>query len=139
MVVRVELGLAALVVCDLVVSQGADNTYRFRYGTSDGDADTEYVDLTGWSGRAQMRYSPGGEVWVSLTSDAPTGHGSSLTLDADGYVTIHLHHSETEQPAWTAYARRGGVWDLELVNPAGEVVRLVMGKVAVSEDVTRDA
>lgn len=125
-------------MCDLVVSQGADNTYRVRYGTDDGSG-TVWADLTGWAGRAQMRYRAGGEVWVSLTSDAPTGHGSSLTLDADGYVTIHLHHSETEQPAWTAYARRGGVWDLELVNPAGEVVRLVMGKVAVSEDVTRDA
>jgi hypothetical protein len=138
-VVRVERGQAALVVCDLVVSQGADNTYRFRYGTQAADdAETVWVDLTGWSARSQFRYGPGGEVWVSLTSTVPTPLGSTLTLDTDGYVTVHLHHTETEQAAWTSYARRGGVWDVELVDPAGEVVRLAMGSVVVSQDVTRD-
>lgn len=138
-VVRVELGQAALAVCDLVVSQGADNTYRFRYGTkATDDADTQFVDLTDWGARAQLRYSPGGDVWVSLVKGQTTDRGSYLSADETGYVTVHLHHTETEQPEWTAYARRGGVWDVELVAPDGEVVRLVMGAVKVSQDVTRD-
>ncbi|MBO9555601.1 hypothetical protein [Cellulomonas sp.] len=134
-------GRAALVqspVGDLVVSQGSDNTYRYRYGTRAApDAPVEYVDLTGWAGRAQVRPRPGGDVWLSVTTEAPTDHGSTLTLDADGFVTLHVHHSETEQPAWNSPARAKGAWDLELVAPNGEVVRLVMGEVLVSADVTR--
>lgn len=133
------LGRAALVespVGDIVVSQGADNTYRYRYGLDDG-AGTVWVDLTGWSARAQIRQRPGGSLWVSLTSDSPTVRGSFLALDADGYVTVHLHHVETEQPEWNTPARAQGAWDLELVDPTGEVVRLVMGSVFVSADVTR--
>lgn len=135
-------GLPALVqspLGDLVVSQGADNVYRYRYGTrSADDARTEYVDLTqGWSARAQIRPRPGGDVWLSLTTDAPTEHGSTLQLDADGYVSLLISHAETEQDSWARRAKVGGVWDLELVDPTGVVTRLVMGAVMISEDVTR--
>jgi hypothetical protein len=32
----------------------------------------------------------------------------------------------------------GGVWDLEIVHPGGEVTRLAQGSVSVSPEVTRD-
>lgn len=132
----VELGRAALAVCDLVVSQGADQDFRFRYGQDDGTV-TTWVDLTGWSARAQVRPRPGGEVWLSLTTDVVTDAGSGLQVDSDGYVSVVLGHGELEGPEWDARAQQGGVWDLELVSPTGEVTRLVMGAVQVSQDVTR--
>lgn len=130
-------GIAALVQSpagDLVISQGSDQTFTYRYGTSDGES-TSWVDLTDWSARAQLRNLPGGTVWASLSSDA--GDGSRITLDADGYVSVVLAHATTEAAPWNRYV--SGVWDLELTNPDGEVIRLVMGKVTVSADVTRDA
>lgn len=130
-------GIAALVQSpagDLVISQGADQTFTYRYGQSDG-ASTSWVDLTGWTARAQLRDRPGGTVWASLTSQ--DDDGSRITLDNLGYVSVVLTHTTTEDSAWNR--RTDGVWDLELVNPDGEVLRLVMGKVTVSADVTRDA
>lgn len=131
-------GQAALVESpagDLIVSQGADNTYSFRYGTNDG-AVTTWVDLTDWDARAQFRARPGADVWLSLTTDPAAV--SRITLDGQGYVSIHVHHTTTEDAAWNSPARAKGVWDLELVAPDGEVTRLVMGVVTVSADVTRD-
>ena len=131
-------GLAALVqspLGDLVISQGADNTYAYRYGIDDGETVT-WVDLTGWDARAQIRSRPGAEIWLSLGVDP--AEASRIILDAQGYVTIHLDHTTTEAPEWNSPARAQGVWDLELVNPGGEVIRLVMGAVLVSADVTRD-
>lgn len=132
-------GRAALVQSpqgDLVISQGADNTYAYRYSTSDGTTTTP-VDLTGWQARAQVRPRPGGTVWLDLTSQAPTAAGSSITLGADGFITVHIHHAETEAAEWNTPARAKGVWDLELIAPSGEVIRLVMGAVELSADVTR--
>ena len=135
------LGQAALVqspLGDLIISQGADQDFVYRYSTTQADASAAAaVDLSGWSARAQIRGRVGSIPWVTLTTDAPTTHGSSLTLDAEGYVRIHLHHAETEQIDWNSPSRIKGVWDLELVNPDGEVLRLVEGTVAVSQDVTR--
>lgn len=129
---------------DLVISQGSDNTFVYRYSTSDGTTTTP-VDLTGWQARAQIRRQPGGEVWVSLDSTAATAAGSTIALAVDGTITVYLHHAETEPwPVSRASSMDSsgalvpsGVWDLELVAPTGEVKRLVMGRVSVSADVTR--
>lgn len=133
-------GRAALVQSpdgDIVIAQGADCTFAYRYSTNDGTTTTP-VDLTaGWAARAQVRGRPGAPVWLDLSSAAPTSSGSTIALLADGTVTVHVHHAETEQDAWNTPARATGVWDLELTSPANEVIRLVMGAVTVSPDVTR--
>lgn len=129
---------------DIVIAQGADCTFAYRYSTNDGTTTTP-VDLTGWSGRAQVRRRPGGEVWLSLTSDAATASGSTLTLAADGTITVHVHHAETETwpdsrtvaPGADGALNANAMWDLELVAPTGEVTRFLMGAVTVSADVTR--
>ncbi len=124
---------------DLIISQGADQDFAFRWGSRDSDGGpVAYHDLSAWSGRAQVRTRVGGEVWLTFATGGATEAGSTLTLDADGYVRIHLHHAETRTPAWNKPARISGVWDLELVDPTGEVIRLVEGNVTVSQSVTRD-
>lgn len=128
----ISTGLAALAECDLLISRGTDQTFVFRYSTSDGAEPPVVtpVDLTGWTAKAQLRRRVAGDVWVTLTS------ASGITLGADGSVEIAIGHALTEAAAWDAYSI--GVWDLELASPVGEKVRLVQGAVTVSQDVTRE-
>ena len=133
------LGREALVECDIIVTQGADNAYAFRYSTRTGDT-TIPVDLTGWSARAQLRRTWGGEIWLSVT------HEDAITLTAAGDVVLAVDAATTEDPAWNTRskivageAQARGVWDLELIDPTGRVTRLVQGTVTVSPDVTREA
>ena len=122
----------------LVVSQGADNDYVFQYLRRPApNAEPAPVDLTGWAARLQFRRAPGAEVWLSVTTDAPSGD-TTLSVDADGFVRFHLHHATTEAQEWNAASRRAGRWDLELVDPDGEVLRLAMGPFELSQDVTRN-
>lgn len=129
----VVVGRCALADVDLVISQGADNRYAFRY-TRDGLP----VDLTGWVARAQLRKRVGGDVWLTLTN------GDGISLNSDGVVVVSIPAAVTESVEWNGYARLvagkpvpSGVWDLELVDPAGGVVRFVQGTVTVCPDVTR--
>ena len=131
-------GRAALAQVDLVVCQGADNTYGFTYSRRTGETTTA-VDLSTWSAHAQLRTRVGGAVWLDLTS--PEG----IVLDANGSITVLIGHEITEDPAWNAYAKLdpktgrpvpSGVWDLELTDT--KVVRFVEGRVTVSPDVTRE-
>lgn len=131
------LGREAITTVDLIVAQGADQSYAVRYSTSDGTTTTP-VDLTDWSARAQLRRKVGGDIWLDLTD------ANGIALTADGIVTVTIDHATTEAPAWNAYSRLTadgpqalGVWDLELISPDGRVVRLVQGTVTVSPDVTR--
>lgn len=124
------LGRSALLSIDLVVSQGADNVYQFRYMVGETAETATPVDMSdGWTARAQMRSSAGGAVWGTWTDEL------GITLDAEGYVTLHITDTETEAEAWDAYDR--GYWDMELVDAAGMVFRLAEGKVKVSHDITR--
>ena len=131
------LGREAITTVDLIVAQGADQSYAVRYSTSDGTTTTP-VDLTDWSARAQLRRKVGGDIWLDLTDT------DGIALTADGLVTVTIDHTTTEDPAWNAYSRVTsdgpqtlGVWDLELISPDGRVTRLVQGTVTVSPDVTR--
>ena len=133
------LGREALVECDIIVTQGADNAYAFRYSTRTGDTTTP-VYLAGWTARAQLRRTWGGEIWLTVT------HEDAITLTATGDVVLAIDAATTEDPAWNTRskivageAQARGVWDLELIDPTGRVTRLVQGTVTVSPDVTREA
>lgn len=131
------LGRSALATTDIIVTQGADNTYAFRYSVDDGNGPTA-VDLTTWTARSQLRRKVGGDVWHTMTQ------GAGITLGADGTVVVHIDDTVTQAPEWDRYSKVTdgepqalGVWDLELASPTGHVVRLVEGTVTVSPDVTR--
>jgi hypothetical protein len=127
-------GYEALQSREWQVPQGADTTNPLRYGTKTGDDPIVYPDLTaGWSARAQMRDAVGGEVWVEFSSDAASG--ARIELAADGYFTVVLPHDVTEGEAWNT--RRSGVYDVELIDPSGIVIRHTTGRVRVFWDVTR--
>lgn len=126
-------GYKAKVKRKWIVPQGADTVNALRYGTRTGDV-TTYPDLTdGWSARAQMRDAPGSDVWVTFSSADVSG--PRIALEASGYVTVILPAATTEATIWNS--REGGVYDVELISPTGEVIRLATGAVAVNADVTR--
>ena len=133
------IGREALAEIDLLITQGADNTYAFAYSLDDGTGPVP-VDLAGWSARMQIRRKVGGAIWHELTGT------NGITLGADGSITVSIPHTVTENPAWDAYSKlidgepqALGVYDLELIDPTGTVTRFLQGAVTVSPDVTREA
>ncbi|WP_344580481.1 hypothetical protein [Nonomuraea roseoviolacea] len=104
------------------IDQGATFRRVLRW-TSGG----EPLNLTGFSARMEIRTKTGGELLYRL--DTSTG---GITLGGvEGTIQLHIPAS-----ASTAWAWRTGVYDLELIGPTGDVVRLIQGGVQVSPEVT---
>lgn len=123
----------ALRVEDLLISEGSENNWVWRYGTkASKDAVTDYVDLTGWTAEAQIRTAVGNKIWFRATE------ADYITLGATGEIHFSIPHEVTEDPDWWSSGRTTGVWDLELTDPAGLIKRFVMGEVTISKNVTRD-
>lgn len=123
---------------DLLIPQGADFDRGFVWRR-----DNVAVPLVtdGWVVRAQLRRSAGADVWLDLTSvDADLTDGSCIGINDDGEIIVHIAWEDTEGGAWNTPDRREGRWDMEAHNPAtNEKRRLVMGKVTISPDITREA
>lgn len=102
---------------DLKMVAGDSFSKEFRLREQDGTA----IDLTGLTGRAQVRDRPGGELLAEFTVGP---------LDATGVVTISLTTAQTR-------ALPGkGVWDLELDGGATNTKTIVQGDVKVIPDIT---
>lgn len=130
------IGRESLTEIDLLIAQGADFTLAMRY-LRDGAP----VDLSGWSGRSQLRRKHGGDVWLTVPD---AGTVAALSLGTDGVITLSIPAGVTEDPAWDSRSKLTGgepqptgVWDLELIDPDGVVIRFAQGAVTVSPDVTR--
>ena len=83
-------------------------------------------DLTGYTARMQVRDRVGGTVLQTLVS--PT----QITIDNVGKaITIVLAPTDTAASAWTS-----GVYDLELVSPAGSATTLLYGAITLNPQVT---
>lgn len=108
------------------IYQGATFRKRLTWTAPSGTP----IDLTGCTARMQVRSDV----------ESPTAL-LSLTTENDGIVlggalgTIELSVSDEDTAAITW---DGGVWDLEIVHPGGEVTRLAQGSISVSPEVTRD-
>lgn len=127
----ISIGQSALVQCNLVISQGATNTYAFRYSISS-DGAVAAVDMSsGWTARAQVRKKVGGDIMVDLTDT------DGISLGADGSIVVTIIPTDTEGIVTSGVVE--GVWDLELQDPSGAVVRFAEGKTKMSPDVTRES
>ena len=88
------------------------------------------IDLTGCAARMQVREEVGSPtVLLSLT----TVNGGIVLGGALGTIDLYVSDEDTGAITWD-----GGVWDLEIVHPGGEVTRLAQGSISVSPEVTRD-
>lgn len=122
----VTIGQATLATVNLIVSQGADNEYVFRYSREE-DGVLTPVDLSYYTARAQIRNKPGGSLYLDITD---------ITMNSEGVIVVRIPHEVTEGAEW--FARKSGVWDLELEDSTGTVLRFASGSVQISANVTSD-
>lgn len=101
------------------IYRGTDHEWLLRR------LDSNNVPIVPTSGEAQVRDKPGGTLWATAV----------VTITpVTGWVSIVIPEAATTAADWDA--RKEGVWDLEVL-VAGRKLRWAMGKVKVSQDVTR--
>lgn len=87
------------------------------------------VDLTGCTARMQIR----AEVESATPLLSLTTENNRIVLGGSaGTTSLYVSAEDTAAITWD-----GGVFDLEIVHPSGEVTRLAQGTVGVSPEVTR--
>lgn len=113
---------------DLYIDQGSTFTRTFVYK----DADGAPQDLSGYTARMMIRktHNAAGEPWFD--SD-PFPGSLTIPVPADGSIILTMTDEDTQ--ALPAPAE--GVWDLEIDDGSGVIVRLIEGKVVVTPNVTR--
>lgn len=110
---------------DIVIEEGA----TFVLSVSLEDAAEQVVNLTGASARMQGRVQWRDDATLfSLTS----GAGDIVIDGAAGSVTATISDTAT-----AAYEFETGVYDLEVVEADGTVLRVCYGVVELSREVTR--
>lgn len=87
------------------------------------------INLTGYTARMMVR-----EDHTSITPvlDLSTVNGKISLGGTSGTVEVNVPASET-----VAIPIEYGVWDLELIDTLGGVIRVLQGKVKISPEVTR--
>lgn len=114
---------------NLLIEQGATFIWTLVLKNGNGAA-SPALDLTGYSARMQLRLEVSTpQALVSLNS-LPAG-GIVITA-LDGRLDIEISAAAT-----SALTFDKAVYDLELVQPNGKVLRLFKGSVALSLEVTR--
>ena len=118
----------ATVVDPNTVELNAVNSAGFKAYTSGGFLQYNTpVSLAGFTARLSIKDKIGGTQLLSLTTE-----NSGITID-DSAKTITLSISATASAALTW---KKGVYDLEMISPAGVVTALISGVVTVVPEVT---
>ncbi len=109
---------------DIRIYQGADFWLQLTWL----DLDNNPVALSGYTARLQARIRPGAEE-VIFALDTTDG---IVLSDARPNIVLSRTAEQTAELFWD-----DAVYDLELINGAGVVTRLLMGKLILSLEVTR--
>ena len=114
---------------NILIEQGV--TFQWTQLLLDGQgANAPAMDLTGYSARMQIRSEIDSALALVTLSSAP---GGGILLDGvSGMLEIEISAAAT-----SALNFEGAVYDLELVQPDGKVLRLFKGAVSLSLEVTR--
>ena len=103
------------------IEQGATFKLQLTVSTNDGTP----VNLVGYQVRGQVR--------IQFEDTTPTATFTCVITDAaNGKVEVTLSAATT-----TALSFTKGVYDIELVTPASNVVRLLKGNAILSKEVTK--
>ena len=108
---------------DLVIPQGATWEIHWPVLNLDGTP----MDLTSWGVRAQIRTNVNADT-VLYEWNSTAGNVSLLAGD----VVLSVSASDSSAWDWSV-----GVYDVELFQPDGTVIRLTQGQVTVDKEVTR--
>ena len=119
---------------NLLIEQGATFEIELQYKDSNGVA----VDLTGYSGRLQIRPSIGSPTAYLCLSSSLNADGTGLnfsgsngsTPPTSGSIGVYISAATSSMLTFNT-----GVYDLELQS-GSSVTRLLQGNVQLSKDVT---
>lgn len=112
-------------IYDIYIEQGATYNQPLVWKDSSGTA----VNVTGYTARMQIRKTiDATTIILTLTTE----NGRITVGGANGLITLLVSAADTA--ALTTFC---GVYDLEVISPAGVVTRLLEGQVEVSKEVTR--
>lgn len=119
---------------NIVIEQGATYQVELQYK----DSNNQSIDLTGYSGRMQIRPSIGSPVsYLCLSSSLqPDGTGlnfsgsNGITSPTSGAIGIYISAATSSLLTFTS-----GVYDLE-IQSGSVVTRLIQGNVQLSKEVT---
>lgn len=117
---------------NLCFEQGADFPAQFVWWGvyyKEGDSRNVAADLTGHTARMQIRKT----VQSGILFEATTENGLLTLGGAAGTITLAIPNATTEGFSWKGKA----YWDLELVDPATMVFRLLEGRAEISREITR--
>lgn len=118
--------LTAAQVYDYTVEQGT--TFRRTITWYNDDAQTVLRDLTGYTARMQIRPTVAStDVLLSLTNTAGITLGGTA-----GTIAIVMTDAQT-----AAFTFTTAVYDLEMITPSGDVIRLIKGTLTLDKEVTR--
>ena len=120
---------------DLYVEQGATFTLEFTWREPDTVDETGTVtavgaphNLTGWDARMQFRPAQGATALLS----ASVATGEFAIDGPNGKVSLKLTDEQTD-----TLNRAKLLYDIELEDTAGNVYRMLQGKVTVSPNITQ--
>lgn len=85
------------------------------------------IDLTGYSGRMQVRDADTNTQQYELT----TVNGGLVFGGAAGTITFFIAHTETDDPTYDDC-----VYDLEIVDTTGDVIPLLSGSFKLQDQIT---
>ena len=112
---------------DLLIEQGATFKHALLVEDNSGSA----LDLTGFTARMQLRPEiESADVLLELTTE----NGRITIAPLTGRLDLEVEADDTG-----ALTFETAVYDLELIDPAGDVLRLLQGRVRLSPEVTREA
>jgi hypothetical protein len=109
---------------DITIEQGSGFSLPLMYEAPEGSL----VDFTGSTARLHVRSKYGAtDKLIDLTTE-----NGGIVLTEDGEITLSM---TAEQTAALTFSR--GVYDLEIIPPAGEPYKIIKGNVFLKREVTR--
>jgi len=113
---------------NFVIEQGTTFTLELQYK----DSNSVPVDLTGYTGRMQIRPSIGSPTTYLTLSSSIQADGTGITFPTPVSGTINLYISAISSSQLTFDQ---GAYDLEIAS-GSVVTRLIQGNVQLSKEVT---
>ena len=114
-----------------VIEQGATTNFGILYQ----DSNKEYIDLTQYEARMQLRPSTNSSIVYLQLSSSRNSDGTGITINPSGSINIYISSCTSSMLTFDQ-----AVYDLEIYSGSGAcpyVIRLLEGNVKLSKEVTR--
>lgn len=121
---------------NLTIYQGATFFYGFQLQIKN-DTSVVPLDLNGWTARMQIREKIKSDAVAAELTTENGGIVFEEEHDEEGQLIESRVHLVLHPPQTNALTLTRGVYDLEMVDPIGNVGRILQGAVTIIPQVTR--